>query len=552
VSPRVSNSDSIAQHDELRRQFRHVGLVILTLSPGGDLVTPLIRHDDWLTSLFSRSPLLQRALHDAAAQWNHQEHPANIELLPGVWAIPYELKHRKDRVGYDTIIIPTDTILASEQLQALCQTAELDVISTRRMLSDLGLTRQTDMPRIATLVKLAYKDRLLINQHQDTIASMGQQLGESYEEINLLYTIIHSMSQVQTPRRFVSIACEELLETLPYAWIGALLGDDAKRLKRLAGHSFIVGEPPSGSDRVRAAMHHAMERISADAPRVLEPGFRQEHAEYVDLGRTALIHPVSSDGEVIGVLVAGEKTSEDLAASSVDIKLLGATACHLAIFIENAALYEDLNAMFIGTLESLTAAIDAKDRYTCGHSQRVAHLTACLAKAVGLDDERVSRMRMAGLIHDVGKIGIREAVLMKPGRLTRDEFEEIKKHPEIGHRILRDIPQLEDLLPGVLHHHERWDGKGYPYGLAGRDIPSIARFIALADSFDAMSSDRLYRRRLTRQEVLEEIERCAGTQFDPDLVPVFLSLDFTEFDHMIDTHQAADVERHEDQGEQAA
>jgi HD-GYP domain-containing protein (c-di-GMP phosphodiesterase class II) len=121
-------------------------------------------------------------------------------------------------------------------------------------------------------------------------------------------------------------------------------------------------------------------------------------------------------------------------------------------------------------------------------------------------------MHIAGLVHDVGKIGVPEAVLLKPGRLTEEEFNWIRKHPGIGYRILKDIPQLKDILPGVLYHHERWDGGGYPQGLSGRQIPLVARLIALADAFDAMSSNRPYRPDLSREHVLDEILKCSGTQ----------------------------------------
>ncbi|MDP7030634.1 MAG: HD domain-containing protein, partial [Phycisphaerales bacterium] len=174
------------------------------------------------------------------------------------------------------------------------------------------------------------------------------------------------------------------------------------------------------------------------------------------------MEPITSDGQLIGVLMAADKFGPDTSVSSVDIKLLTATAAQLAIFLENAALYEDLSATFLGTLQALTASIDAKDRYTCGHSQRVALLTAQLAAATGMDADRVERVRIAGLVHDIGKIGVPEAVLLKKGQLCEEEFAWIRRHPEIGARILRDIPQMEDIIGGVMHHHERFDGKGYP------------------------------------------------------------------------------------------
>jgi HD-GYP domain-containing protein (c-di-GMP phosphodiesterase class II) len=253
---------------------------------------------------------------------------------------------------------------------------------------------------------------------------------------------------------------------------------------------------------------------------------------------------------IVGVLIAGEKRGPDPVASSVDMKLLGATATNMAIFLENAALYDDLTTMALGTLEALTAAIDAKDTYTSGHSQRVAHLTQLLAKQVGLDEHTIGRMHIAGLVHDIGKIGVPEAVLTKPGKLTEAEFDWIRKHPEIGYRILKDIPQLHDILPGVLYHHERFDGRGYPEGIAGDDIPLVARLISLADAFDAMSSTRTYRATLSRPEVLQEIVDCAGTQFDPELAPIFVKLDFTEFDRLFAEHRVR--ERREQDKDEAA
>jgi len=219
------------------------------------------------------------------------------------------------------------------------------------------------------------------------------------------------------------------------------------------------------------------------------------------------------------------------------MKLLGATATNMAIFLENAALYHDLNTMFLGTLEALTASIDAKDTYTSGHSLRVAHLTRLLARQIGLDEHTVGRMHIAGLVHDIGKIGVPEAVLTKPGKLTEEEFAWIRRHPEIGHRILKDIPQFRDILPGVLSHHERFDGQGYPHGISGDEIPLVARLISLADAFDAMSSTRTYRATLSRPEVIQEILDCAGTQFDPELAPVFVKLDFSEFDRLFAEHR---------------
>jgi putative nucleotidyltransferase with HDIG domain len=232
--------------------------------------------------------------------------------------------------------------------------------------------------------------------------------------------------------------------------------------------------------------------------------------------------PLMRQEQVLGCLFGIDKQAGDF--DSVDSKLLNSIANESAIYLENAMLFEDVHGLMMGLLHSLTSAVDAKDAYTCGHSERVALLSRLLAKEAGFPDALVDRVYMAGLLHDVGKIGVPEAVLQKAGRLDPEEFEQIKKHPEIGARILRDIKQVEDIIPGVLYHHERYDGKGYPSGKAGEDIPLFGRIICLADCFDAMTSSRTYRKALPLEVALTEIRRCAGTQFDPTLTDVFLKI----------------------------
>jgi HD-GYP domain-containing protein (c-di-GMP phosphodiesterase class II) len=189
-------------------------------------------------------------------------------------------------------------------------------------------------------------------------------------------------------------------------------------------------------------------------------------------------------------------------------------------------------------VSALVSAIDAKDTYTCGHSERVAWLSKELAKLMELDSVTVEEIHICGLVHDIGKIGIPESILQKPGKLTEEEFAQIRAHPVIGENILRDVPQLQPVLPGVRSHHERWDGKGYPDGTSGEDTPLFGRILGVADAFDAMCSSRAYRDGLNREEVLDEIIACSGTQFDPKLVQSFLKINFIHYDVMIDFHVA--------------
>ena len=201
-------------------------------------------------------------------------------------------------------------------------------------------------------------------------------------------------------------------------------------------------------------------------------------------------------------------------------KLLSIVASRAAAAIENARLYEDLQATFQQTIQSLARTIDKMDRYTSGHSERVARYAVNLARWLGLPEDQIDIVRHSALMHDIGKVGC-VLNLNKPGKLTQSEYEIFKKHPSYGKDILDPIKFLQPVVPGVHLHHERWDGRGYPLGLAGKDIPLIARIIAVADTYDAMTSDRAYRRALPHEVTVNELERCSGSQFDPDIAGVF-------------------------------
>ncbi len=204
--------------------------------------------------------------------------------------------------------------------------------------------------------------------------------------------------------------------------------------------------------------------------------------------------------------------------TATDQKLLYALASQAAIFIENARLERDVRSMFLNIIVSMAGAVDAKDAYTHGHSLRVARMSLIVGQEIGLAREAMEPLLLSAILHDVGKIAVPDEVLKKPGRLNREEFEIMKLHPEAGARMLQHIRALENVIPGILHHHEFWNGSGYPHGLAGEAIPLQGRIIHIADAFDAMTTDRVYRTKLDVAGAMDEIERFAGTQFDPDLV----------------------------------
>ncbi|MCH5268424.1 MAG: diguanylate cyclase [Lachnospiraceae bacterium] len=195
---------------------------------------------------------------------------------------------------------------------------------------------------------------------------------------------------------------------------------------------------------------------------------------------------------------------------------------------------QEIQQMTLQTIEAIANTIDAKDEYTRGHSKRVSDYSAEIAASMGMSEEEVLNIRYVALLHDIGKIGVPDAVLNKPGKLTNEEYELMKQHTTIGGDILKDIGLLPDLDVGAKYHHERYDGKGYPKGLEGKVIPQIARIIGLADAFDAMNSNRVYRKHLDRESIIEEIKRCSGTQFDPEIVEAFMP--YLEQDEIWNAH----------------
>jgi HD-GYP domain-containing protein (c-di-GMP phosphodiesterase class II) len=194
----------------------------------------------------------------------------------------------------------------------------------------------------------------------------------------------------------------------------------------------------------------------------------------------------------------------------------------LGLHLRAAQRYQHIKDLLVGLTRSLTAAIDAKDSYTFGHSERVARAAVVLGRELGLQEDEQSDIYLAGLLHDIGKIGIRDDVLTKRGPLTDEEFRHIQQHPVIGHRILAGLHAIAHLLPGVLYHHERYDGKGYPEGLRAEAIPLLARILAVADSFDAMNTSRPYRTAIPIERVDQILRNGAGTQWDPLVIDAYI------------------------------
>ena len=233
--------------------------------------------------------------------------------------------------------------------------------------------------------------------------------------------------------------------------------------------------------------------------------------------------PIQIRQEVFGVLVAGEKR-EAAPFGGEDVFLGQFLLNKAALNIENIALYESVVANLHSTLGALVKAMEAKDPYTRSHSRRVTSLSVLTAQGMGLGIDDIESLRFAAYLHDIGKIGVKDYILIKTSKLNDEEYEHVKQHPVIGESIIKDLDMSGSERSIIRHHHEHWDGSGYPDGLAGEEIPLMARIVAVADAFDAMTSDRSYREARDHEAAKEELLRSAGRHFDPEVVKAFLEM----------------------------
>jgi len=248
---------------------------------------------------------------------------------------------------------------------------------------------------------------------------------------------------------------------------------------------------------------------------------RQSNDRYTS--KSFVSAPLKVQNRVIGVLNINNKESKQK-FDEKDLRLLTILAEQSARTIENAELYKHMQDTYLGTIQTLARAIDAKDPYTKGHSDRVTKYAVKIAREMNLSESAIRNIEYSALIHDIGKIGIQESILTKKGGLSGTEYEIVKMHPLIGESIITPVKFLNGIAPLILYHHERFDGKGYLEGLRGEAIPLGARIISVADAFDAMTSDRPYRKALTRKKAREELEKESGKRFDPQVIEAFLRL----------------------------
>jgi GAF domain-containing protein len=447
--------------------------------------------------------------------------------VPGYQCSVVPILLRRRRLGAVIVSYAVRGLADGEELARFCQANRLDKALTLRASVQEARFDASQADTVRQIVRLLIDDASERHAASNEIAALSADLSGTYEELSLVYKIAAGMTVTERPDEYLRNIGIELLEVVGAESLALRFFPHDQPLD--SQHISLGAEltSPTAEERL---WDELLARFETRTDPIVDNMLAGESDQFRSLAgsrvRRLVAVPMVRNGRLIGAILAMNKVRGDF--DSTDIKLIKSVADEAAVFTENAFLYEDLQQLLIGMLRALTSSIDAKDPYTCGHSERVALIASRIAASAGLDAYTVGRIYLAGLLHDIGKIGVPEAVLTKPGRLTADEFGQMKKHPEVGAHILSGIKQVQDLVAGVLYHHERMDGKGYPQKLAGPAVPMFGRIVGLADCFDAMTSDRTYRRALPLEATLAEIRRCAGTQFDPRIVEAFLRLDPAE------------------------
>ncbi len=349
-------------------------------------------------------------------------------------------------------------------------------------------------------------------------------LARTFEEISLLYSITQRLRISATDVELGQLALQWLqeyleAESLLAQYLPVARPDEITYKARTEPVLMSVGPALLDNQSFSELVAH-LQLTANSGPCVLNRNVTSQASWPFPHVRELVVVPMVEGRRLYGWLAALNRI-DGREFGTVEAKLMVSVAAILGIHSGNRELYRQQAELLASVVRALVSAIDAKDPYTCGHSDRVARICVRLAREMGCSSEALHTVYMAGLLHDIGKIGIDDQVLRKPGALTPEEYEHIKQHPVLGYRILADIRQMADALPIVLHHHEQWNGKGYPAGLNAEQIPLLARIAALADAFDAMTSDRPYRKGMPVEKVEEIFRKGAGEQWDPRVIEAY-------------------------------
>jgi len=365
-------------------------------------------------------------------------------------------------------------------------------------------------------------------ERQERLKKLNNELLERLEEVNTLNRVMEDFSTTDSSygifNKLVDLGVEELKADKIFFHIYS--SDQDKALTHVASADRGIENEKVlslfGKDISTAAHNFVLDILKTDHnPCLISEAAKNKHLD--DVVQSLMVVPVKIRDKIIGIASAFS-FDKDKHFNEKDIYYMSFIAQKASAAIENIALYENIYDNLFSTLYAFVTALEVRDLYTRKHSTRVAKYAHMIAEEMGCTEEELDIIRFAGSLHDIGKIGIRDDILLKPGQLTDEEYEKIKEHPVIGADIISKLGLWDREMVIIRHHHERFDGKGYPDGLKGDEIPKLSRILCVADSFDAIDSDRAYRKKMGKNEVFDIIKENSGTQFDPEVVNAFLKV----------------------------
>jgi len=375
----------------------------------------------------------------------------------------------------------------------------------------------------------------LFEQTDSCNNQLAQELLGYYEQFNCAFEATSKVARCKSIEQALPLLLDEIAHAVDaqfYYYLGPYVAEfklpqDHRELSKNVIYSFHPQQDTTEARRFFEQHELNLQTMAQGTlnQQVLLIGYSGPHHTDIDgKGNVLAVRLLANDSNIsLGTLIMVRSHQQELFAA-VDMKLAASLAKMGSAMLDNILYSQKLQEASLQTVTSLVRAIEAKDAYTSGHSSRVAEISCKLGKTVGLDPHQIQLLEWAALLHDIGKIGIREEVLSKPGKLTDEEFDHIKTHPVKSCKVLEPIDALRDIRPAVRHHHEHFDGSGYPDGLHGTQIPLLARIMQIADIWDALTSTRSYRAAMSKEEALKIIRREAGITMDPELVKIFLVL----------------------------
>ncbi len=387
---------------------------------------------------------------------------------------------------------------------------------------DLQITPAADAsPQLAAALQGTLGHML---DREQALNGVTRAMLESFEELNLLYELIPSAATKTNPAEIAQWLVDEAARILRCRRVSLLMVEENQDCLRLVASRGLPADIPDVAIPISGTIagHVLQEKgllVCNHSGEV--PAFHSLGTYDSDVFAVVRV-PLVARGRALGVLTATERDG-DAEFTARDQKLLQSLSTVSASALLNCRLHESVTQQMLSTIRALASAVDAKDHYTHDHSTRVGQLCVATARELGIRGSRALHLvELSGLLHDVGKIGVPDAILAKQSGLSEEEYLLVQDHTQIGARIVSHVQGLEEVTEAVLHHHERYDGLGYPAGLRGDEIPLKARMISVADVYDCITSDRPYRKGSRPAEALRELQAHAGTQFDPEVVAAFV------------------------------